>query len=249
MINKKYIMAVAAAALLSFGMQSDVWAANENFSVKADELEYDLQSGEGTAKGHVVLTQDGGRATADYAEFNSKSKTGTLTGNVVADREDSHITCSEFVMHSENYLSAIGDAVVSKEGKSISAAQVDYYKDREYAETIGSWAQLRDVDGSVVNAAKIDYNMKSGVANAYGGVTIDSPARELTASSDKAVYRTDNNGYIELIGNARATQKGNSVEGDTLRLTNTNVATADGNVKIIYIPEKQPARPEDTQLA
>lgn len=249
MINKKYIMAVAAAALLSFGMQSDVWAANENFSVKADELEYDLQSGEGTAKGHVVLTQDGGRATADYAEFNSKSKTGTLTGNVVADREDSHITCSKFIMHSESYLSAIGDAVVSKEGKSISAAQIDYYKDREYAETIGSWAQLRDVDGSVVNAAKIDYNMKSGVANAYGGVTIDSPARELTASSDKAVYRTDNNGYIELIGNARATQKGNSVEGDTLRLTNTNVATADGNVKIIYIPEKQPARPEDTQLA
>lgn len=249
MINKKYIMVLAAAALLSFGLQSAALAAADNFSVKADELEYDLQTGEGTAKGHVVLTQDGGKATANYAKFNSKTKTGTLTGNVVADREDSHITCHEFVMHSENYMSAIGDAVVSKEGKSVSAAQVDYYKDREYAETIGSWAQLRDSDGSVVNASKIDYDMKSGVANAYGGVTIDSPARDLTASSDSAVYRTDNNGYIELIGNAKATQKGNSVEGDTLRLTNTNVATADGNVKIIYIPEKQPAKTEDAQLA
>ena len=38
--------------------------------------------------------------------------------------------------------------------------------------------------------------------------------------------------------------------GDTLRLTNTNVATADGNVKIIYIPEKQPAKTEENvQLA
>lgn len=249
MINKKYIMVLAAAALLSFGLQSAAFAAADNFTVKADELEYDLQTGEGTAKGHVVLTQDGGKATANYAKFNSKTKTGTLTGNVIADREDSHITCNEFVMHSENYLSAIGDAVVTKEGKSISAPQVDYYKDREYAETIGGWAQLRDVDGSIVDATKIDYDMRGGVANAYGGVTIDSPARELTASADKAIYRTDNNGYIELIGNAKATQKGNSVEGDTLRLTNTNVASADGNVKIIYIPEKQSAKPEDAQLA
>ena len=50
------------------------------------------------------------------------------------------------------------------------------------------------------------------------------------------------NGYVELIGNAHATQDGNSVTGDKLRLTNSNVAVADGNVKIIYIPEEQPAK-------
>lgn len=250
MFNKKTVLALAVTALFSFGACSAALAAPDNFSVKADELEYDLQTGEGIAKGHVVLTQDGGKATADYAEFNSKTKTGVLSGNVMADREDASISCDELIMHSEDYLSAVGDAAVTKNGRTVNAYQVDYYKTREYAETIGDWAQLTDSDGSVVNAAKIDYDMQNGVANAVGGVTIDSPARELTASADRAVYRTDSNGYIELIGNAKATQKGNSVSGDTLRLTNTNVATADGNVKIIYIPEKQPAKPaEDAELA
>ncbi len=66
-----------------FKSAATAWAAPGNFSVKADELEYNLQTGEGTAKGHVVLTQDGGKATADFARFNSKTKSGTLTGNVV----------------------------------------------------------------------------------------------------------------------------------------------------------------------
>lgn len=247
---KNKALHILAAALLSLGIMSTALAAPDNFSVKADELEYDLQTGNGTAKGHVVLQQDGGTATADYAEFNSKSKSGVLTGNVVADREDAHISCSKFIMHNENYLSAVGNAVIVKNGRSLYADQVDYYKDSEFAQTVGSWARMTDTDGSVLNAAKIDYSVKEGVANAYGGVTIDSEARDLTASADKAIYRTDNDGYIELIGNAKATQKGNSVAGDTLRLTNTNVASADGNVKIIYIPEKQPAKTEENvQLA
>lgn len=247
---KNKVLHILAAALLSLGIMSTALAAPDNFSVKADELEYDLQTGNGTAKGHVVLQQDGGTATADYAEFNSKSKSGVLTGNVVADREDAHISCSKFIMHNENYLSAVGNAVIVKNGRSLYADQVDYYKDSEFAQTVGSWARMTDTDGSVLNASKIDYSIKEGVANAYGGVTIDSEARDLTASADKAIYRTDNDGYIELIGNAKATQKGNSVSGDTLRLTNTNVASADGNVKIIYIPEKQPAKTEENvQLA
>jgi ostA family protein len=85
---------------------------------------------------------------------------------------------------------------------------------------------------------KITYDGKVGVANATGGVAISSPPRDLTASADTAVYETNNSGYIELIGNAKATQDGNTVEGNRLRLNNTsNKAEASGNVKIVYVPK------------
>ncbi len=242
---KNKIMLAGAAALLTLSMAATALAAEDNFSVQADELEYNLETGDGTAKGNVVLMQNGGKATAKYAKFNSNSKSGTLMGDVVADREDAHIVCDEFIAHNENDMSAVGSAVLTKEGKSLSADRVDYYKLREFAETVGSWARLTDVDGSVLNAAKIDYDMKQGVANAYGGVDIKSDARNLTASSDSAVYKTDNNGYVELIGHAKATQNGNSVAGDKLRLFNNNVAVADGDVKMNYIPEKKPAEPAE----
>ena len=60
----------------------------------------------------------------------------------------------------------------------------------------------------------------------------------MTAYADTAVYETNNSGYIELIGNAKATQDGNTVEGNRLRLNNTsNKAEASGNVKIVYVPK------------
>ncbi len=71
MINKKKALLMVAAALLSCSVVATAFAASDNFSVKADELEYDLQTGEGKAKGHVVLLQNGGKATANNAVFNS----------------------------------------------------------------------------------------------------------------------------------------------------------------------------------
>ena len=248
MVRTKKLIILAAVMALSIA--SSAWAAApEKFSVAADELEYNLQTGEGEAKGHVVLTQEDGVATADYAKFNSKAKKGTLRGNVVADKSDAHIVCNEFIAHNENDLSAIGGAVVTKEGKSLSADRIDYYKGRQFAETIGSWARLTDVDGSVMDASKIDYDMAQVVANAYGGVKIDSKARDLTAAADSAIYKTDKSGYVELIGNATATQNGNTVSGNKLRLTNANYAIADGQVNILYIPEPQPATTKKEQAA
>lgn len=241
MINKKKILLPVAAALLSLGIAATAMAAPGQFSVQADELEYDLKTGNGVARGNVVLLQDGGKATADYATFNSKSKQGTLKGNVVADRDGSHIVCSEFIVHNENDMSAVGNASMSKDGRTIAADRVNYYKLREYAETTGGWARLTDTDGSVLDAAKIDYDMKSGIATATGGVTIESQARKLSASADRVIYETSKSGYVELIGNATATQNGNTVSGNKLRLTNSNVAIADGDVRIEYIPQQQPA--------
>ena len=249
MIMKKKLILAMVAMALTLGLHSCVWAAANNFSVKADELEYNLQTGEGEAKGHVELKQDGGVATANYAKFNSKKKSGLLVGNVMVDRADAHIVCREFIAHNENDMSAVGNASLTKEGKTISADRIDYYKGKQYAETMGGWARLTDTDGSVLKAGKIDYDIAQGIANATGGVTIDSPARNLTAAANSAVYKTDKGGSVELQGNATATQNGNTVSGDKLRLTNANVAMADGDVTIYYVPEKQPALPGKEQQA
>ena len=242
MINKKKALLMLTTAVFCFGMATTAFAAPGKFNVKADELEYDLQSGKGLGKGNVIILQEDGKATANYANFDSKAKTGVLVGKVVVTKGDTTINCETFTMHSEDYVTAAGTATVTKEGKKLEAEQIDYHKSTEYMETVGNWARLTDVDGSTLSAGKIDYDAKSGVANAFGGITIDSEARKLTATADKAIYETRANGYVELIGNAKATQDGNSVTGDRLRLTNANVAVADGNVKIIYIPAEKTAQ-------
>lgn len=247
MFNRKYMTTIATGLLL-FGLTTCAWAATPSkFSVQADELDYDMKSGEAVATGHVIIIQDNGKATGDKATYNSKTKSGVLKGNVVADRGDEHIQCDEFKMLNDNNFSAIGKAIVIKEGKKLEADQIDYYKAKEFAETIGGWARMTDVDGSTVNCAKLTYDAKAGVAVASGSVRINSDARKLTASSDKAIYNTQKEGFIELIGNATATQDGNTIRGDKLRLNNANnVAVADGGVSIKYIPEQKPAQGKET---
>lgn len=259
MMKIKTVAALAAAFMLlgSSALYVPAFAAQgSGFNVKADEIEYDMASGNGTAKGNVVILHDGGKATAAAAEFNSKTMSGKLTGGVVADKDDAHITCATFVMHNEDFVSAVGEASVTKEDKTLMADQIDYHSDVEYAETIGSWGQLTSTDGSVLTAAQITYNGKTGLAEATGNVDIVSPPRNLTAKADKAIYDTNNDGKVELIGNATATQDGNTVSGNRLIMNNAGNAAAGqraeafGNIKIVYVPEKQPAQAEaDTAAA
>ena len=253
MMKIKSVAALAAAFMLlgSSALYVPAFAAQgSGFNVKADEIEYDMTSGNGTAKGNVVILHDGGKATAAAAEFNSKTMSGKLTGGVVADKDDAHITCATFVMHNEDFVSAVGEASVTKEDKTLMADQIDYHSDVEYAETIGSWGQLTSTDGSVLTAAQITYNGKTGLAEATGNVDIVSPPRNLTAKADKAIYDTNNDGKVELIGNATATQDGNTVSGNRLIMNNAGNAAAGqraeafGNIKIVYFPEKQPAQAE-----
>lgn len=217
-------------------------AGTENFSVKADEIEYDMGSGAGTAKGNVVIVHSGAKATADSAVFNNKTQSGKLVGNVVADKEDSHIECDTLVMHNQNHVSAIGNAKVKNTDKTLLAKRVDYYSDIEYLETVGK-GTLSMTDGSKLVANKIKYDGKTGVAVADGSVSISSPPRKLTATADQAVYDTKKDGSVELLGNATATQNGNTVSGNRLRINNSGqYAEAVGEVKIVYTPEAQPEK-------
>ncbi len=240
MLNKKNILLFLAAVLFAFHACAE--APMAGFSVTADTLDYDIDKGIGIATGHVVVVREDGVATADYGEFDNKKMLGVLEGHVVANRGDEDIACDKFVMYSDKHFAAIGNAMLTKEGKSLKAERVDYYSDREFAETSGGWASLTDVDGSTVTAEKITYNMKDGgIINAIGGVNIKSDARGMTGYADRVVYEGKND-VLKLLGNAKVTKDGNSMAGAVLRMTNGSVATGDGKVMVVYIP---PAKPED----
>jgi lipopolysaccharide export system protein LptA len=229
------------AACLAFSLMTGAEAKNAPFSVSADELNYDMKTGDGSATGKTTIIQDGAVTVAQGGgTFNSKTKSGHLKGGVDGKRGDEHLSSSELIIHDENFISAIGDAEITKGDKTLNAYQVDYHKDSQFMETIGDRARLSSTDGSWLNASKITYDMNAGVANATGGVTLASPPRDLTGAGDRAVYETKNDGYIELIGNAKATQDGNSVSGNRLRITNVGDHTqALGNVRLVYYPKSK----------
>lgn len=243
--NKMILAAVCSCLLLLFshcGLSFAASSGNAGYIVDADEIEYDMASGEGTATGKTTITQGNGTATGlKGATFNSKTRTGRLYGGVEAQRGDEQLRSEELVIYSDRYVSAVGNAVIVKGSRTLAAPRVDYHDDARFAETLGGYARLSDTDGSWLTAGKISYNMQTGLANATGGVKLESVPRNFTGSGDTAVYNTNEAGYIELIGNATATQDGNTVRGDKLRFTNIsgkNSRThAQGNVRIVYYPK------------
>jgi lipopolysaccharide export system protein LptA len=233
---KKWLILGLMAGLLSAGVTC--FAAS---SVSGDKVEYDFRSGQAVAEGNVQLRHDKGSASAREARYNTKTGEGSLTGSVVADQEDAHLTCATLIIKNQgNYLSAIGNAVMRKADKTLRAEQVNYDATAQYAETIGSWAQMTMDDGSSLDAASMKYNMASNMAYAEGNVRLISPPRKLTARADSAEYNlNEDDGTIHLNGHATATQDGNTVSGEKLviRGAGGKVAQGDGNVKMVIIPQ------------
>ena len=213
------------------------------YSVDAQEIEYDMESGDGTTTGKTTIKHDGGTAVGQKgATFNSKKRTGHLYGGVVADKGDEHLRSQELFIYTDKYVSAVGNAVVIKGNRKLEAPRVDYHDDTKFAETLGGFARLSATDGSWLKAGKITYDMKAGLANATGGVSLESKPRKLTGTGDTAIYNTNETGYIELIGNAKAVQDGNTVTGDKLRITNVSnnnsKSHVQGNVRIVFVPKE-----------
>ena len=245
--NRTVWIALFSCFILLFancGVLSAAPAKDAKYSVDAEEIEYDMESGDGTTTGKTTIKHDGGTAVGQKGStFNSKTRTGHLFGGVVADKGDQHMTSQELIIYTDKYVSAVGDAVIIKGDRKLEAPRVDYHDDTEFAETLGGSARLSSADGSWLTAGKITYNMKTGLANATGGVNLESIPRNLQASGDSAVYDDKETGYIEMIGNAKATQDGTTVTGNKLRITNTSGQKsrthAQGNVRIVFVPKEE----------
>ena len=247
MKRNKLLLLVLFCFLAVFAVNSNlIYAApakDAKYSVDAQEIEYDMESGDGTTTGKTTIKHDGGTAVGQKGStFNSKKRTGHLYGGVTAEKQDQRLRSQELFIYSDKYYSAVGDAVVIKGGKKLEAPRVDFHDDTRFAETLGGAARLTDTDGSWLRAGKITYDMKAGLANATGGVSLESKPRKLTGTGDTAVYNTNETGYIELIGNAVAVQDGNTITGDKLRIINVSgknsKSHAQGNVKIVFVPKE-----------
>ena len=238
---KSKSLILLGSLILALSFSSLCWGAS---SVAGDTVEYDFRSGQAVAKGHVVVTRDKARAESAEADYNTKTGNGKLTGSVVAAQEDAHLTCQTLVIASMgDHLTATGNAVLKKQDKTLRSNIVDYFSQREYAQTGGDWAQLTLDDGSVMDAVQMNYDMKEGLANATGNVRVVSPPRKLTARGDRALYNTKvEDGTIELIGHATATQDGDTVTGNVLRLKGAGgkISEAEGSVKLVYHPRQEP---------
>ena len=237
------LLSVLTLLVMNCGVLYAAPAKDPKYSVDAPEIEYDMESGDGTTTGKTTIKHDGGTAVGQKGStFNSKNRTGHLYGGVTADKGDEHLTSQELFVYTDKYVSAVGNAVVIKGNRRLEAPRVDYHDDTEFAETLGGMARLTDADGSWLKAGKITYDMKAGLANATGGVTLESKPRKLTGTGNSAIYNTNETGYIELIGNATAVQDGNTVTGDKLRITNVSEKNskshAQGNVQIVFVPKE-----------
>lgn len=247
-MKRKNITAILGF-LFCFSLAEVAYAAS---TIAGNTIEYDFRSGQTVAEGNVVMTNNDGTAKAAKAEYNTKTESGKLTGGVVAVQGEAKITCNTLLIHAGgDQLTAVGNAVLRKQDKVLKAEQVEYFQKRQYMETVGGWAQLTIDDGqSTLDAGYINYNMQTGIAHAEGDVRINSTARNLTASGDQAVYNTnEDDGTIEIIGNATATQDGNTISGKSLKLRGAggSIAEADGNVRIVYVPKKKAAKPENIE--
>ncbi len=226
--------------LLTFGLASVALAGT---SISGDVIEYDFGTGQAVGTGKIVVTRtDGYTIHANSARYNTKTENGELTGNVVATNSKGSAVGRELYLRSGSLWQLRGNARITQDGNSLQAAGVDYQQLEGIMNTVGA-GKLTLKDGSVLTANGINYVEPTAIATATGNVQINSKVRKMTGSADKAIYKTKvDDGNIELIGNARATQDGNTVRGNRLILRGTNkdrIAEGFGNVELVYVPRKE----------
>ena len=93
-MKRSKVMAAALVAVLA-GSMALAYAAQPvspqggTYSVQADQVEYDMKTGDGTLTGKTTIKHDG-RVTVSQqgGTFNAKTKSGHLTGGVVSTKDD-----------------------------------------------------------------------------------------------------------------------------------------------------------------
>ena len=254
----KKILAAGFAALTLFSLSTGSFAAgtqgkttSEPFQMEAESIEYNAKTGQMLASGStgVKLVKGTLTVTGIKADYNTKTQAGIITGGVTAIQEDATMTAAQVeTLNANQQLTASGNVVLKKGTDSLYAPKVDYYSDRKVAVAEND-AKLVTADG-VITADRLEsfFNEKRTVAQ--GNVKINSEQRKLQASADHAVHYGPQPGEqakIVLTGNARATQDGNTIVGQTLTLYMDDKAIdAAGRTKVVIASNTNQPRKADS---
>lgn len=205
--------AVFLAACL-FGTAAAEETGSDAAELLADAVEYNAKTGEMTATGHVVMRQGGGVASAQNAIYNTKTKQGKMTGGVVADRDGAHLTCDVFHVLSDTQFLAEGNVHGTKEDKSFTGPQAEYFTDQDYVRmTAGGTITTQD---GTFTADYMEGWMNDEHCKGVGSAHVVSPPRQFEGGGDEAEYFGKESGKLVLTGNAWAIQENNTLRSQRL---------------------------------
>ena len=237
----KILAAVMASAML-LPAAVTIAADNPSVSVTADKLEYNGKTQIAKATGNVVIVRDQATLTGNVATYNLKTAEADMEGNVTAQQPDMHMTSDKLHSTNRNYLIATGNVKGVYGDKKVNGDQVEYYLDQDHGIVTGHG--YLEAQGSQMWADHINAWFKQIKAVGTGNVHIESPAENLVAYANQAVYTQtpgQNDGVIHLTGNVNATQNGNSLNGDNvdIRLADNSVQTRSRST-IVIVPGSNP---------
>ena len=210
--NRKWAALAAAGCLL---LSTAVMAAPEGRAeLNGDTIEYNMKTGEMTAKGHVVLRYEDGVATGDFAAYNINTSVGTLTGGVVADKGDMHFTCDHVDILSKTQIVAVGNVHGTQQDKQIDSPRVEYRSDGAYV-CMPQGGTVATADGSVT-ADYMEGWMEEKHYRGVGNTHIVSPPKNFEGGGDEAEYFGSEKGKVILTGNAWAVQDNHTLKSSRL---------------------------------
>ncbi len=208
----------------------------------------------------VVAAQTKGSLTikADLQEANSITGVVTARGNVHVDypaRQLSATAQQGFYEEKKQTITLIGNVIIIQKGHNqIQANKVTYFlsEDRIKAEpqagqqVNGTYViSAKTQDTTVITADSQEANTTSGIVVATGNVHLDYPARQMTATSQKATY-SDKARTIVMQGDVSVLQKGGNTlqaESVTYDLVQSRFLASPSNGKqvrgVYNLPEAQ----------
>ena len=224
--TKKIELAFCAGLLCAALTAGTLYAAGSDAAdLRGDTVEYSMKTGVIKASGNVVLHRGDITARGGQASYNTKTEEGLVTGGVIVDKGNLHMSANQVRTDGREHLIAEGSVEGSKEDKSFSGTQAEYFADRQYL-LMPAGGVLRTQDGTFT-ADHMEGWLQENHFKGMGSAHIVSPPRHLEAGGDEAEYFGRENGRVLLTGNAWAIQEDNTLKSNRLTL----YLAEDGNAK------------------